>query len=153
MAKRKPTRSSGRLKRAARKQTEPKPQARRRRRPIPYHQLGRKKNLVVDEHLLDTYPCVRCGKEFKYRLGRPSKAAGECMVSPEVYAEWEAEQAKEKAELLGWWHNEGAELKCSKCGAKAKLVPRKGHELSDYWKHERDDGAKLVYCTAGCTIG
>jgi len=149
-----PKRNSGQLKRRALKESAKKA----RRKAIPYHQLGGKRNLVSLSDGRDAYPCVHCGKEFKFGLGRPDRVTGKCMVRPEVYEEWKREQETEEGirrnKPLGWWSNRPVkEETCWKCNAPARTVPRRGHALSGFWRLEQADGSKLVYCPKGCAEG
>ncbi len=57
-----------------------------------------------------------------------------------------------KGKRLGWWHwIPVAGQTCHKCKGPAMLVPREGHELSEFWRFEGRGSAKgdKLFCCAG----
>ena len=96
-----------------------------------------KKNIVSNEDGTDTWICTECGFKEDYRIGYRSLTCPQCM----------------KKKILGWWSIKEPVLnRCSICGCKAKIVPKEGHELSEFWNLERNN-EKLYYCPDGCLDG
>ena len=94
-----------------------------------------KQNMVSNKDLTDTWECTGCGFVARYRIGGRPPSCPECM----------------KKKPFGWW-SISEKNNCGICLGKAKLVPKEGHELSEFWSLERN-GEKLYYCPHGCLDG
>jgi len=94
-----------------------------------------KVNLVTNKDMTDTWGCDECGFKRNYRMGTRPSECPKC----------------KKKKLMGWWSvdNHG----CGICGEKAKVVPKTGHVLSEYWNFKRHKNEKLYYCISGCLDG